>query len=69
MSMTIPRWNTIGLLVALVMQCVFTWLQAKKTGKSFRGAVLPSALMAAGTSIAFAREVFIELPTGWTQLS
>jgi hypothetical protein len=60
--MTIPRWSTIGLLVALVVQFVFMWLQAKKTGEGFRGVVLPSALMAGVGSIAFAREFFIELP-------
>jgi uncharacterized membrane protein YoaK (UPF0700 family) len=60
--MTIPRWSTIGLFVGLVMQFILSWLQAKKTGKSFREAVLPSALMAGAFSIIFAREFFGDLP-------
>ncbi len=59
---TIPRWSTIGLFVAIVVQFVFWWVQAKKTGKSFRSAVLPNALLAGAVSTAFAREFFAELP-------
>ena len=54
--MTIPRWSTIGLFAAVVMQLILSWLQAKKTGRSFREAVLPSALLASGVSIIFLRE-------------
>jgi protein-S-isoprenylcysteine O-methyltransferase Ste14 len=60
--MTIPRWTTIGLFVGLVMQFVLSWLQAKKTGKSFREAVLPNALLAVAFSIIFAREFFPDVP-------
>ena len=60
--MTIPRWSTIGLFVALLLQFILSWVQAKTTGKSFREAVLPSALIAGGVSITFAREFFGDLP-------
>ena len=60
--MTIPRWSTIGLFFGIVIQFVLSWLQAKKTGKSFRVAVLPNALMAGALSIMFVREFFDDLP-------
>ena len=60
--MTIPRWSTIGLFALLLMQVIVSWLLAKKRGKSFRGALLPTALMAGAISIAFAREFFVDLP-------
>jgi len=60
--MTIPRWSTIGLFAALVLQFILSWVQAKKTGISFRDAVLPSALIAGGVSIILAREFFGDLP-------
>jgi len=60
--MTTPRWSTVGLFLALVLQFILSWAQAKKTGKSFREAVLPGALIAGGVSIIFAREFFNELP-------
>ena len=64
--MTIPRLSTIGLFVALVTQFVLAWVQAKKTGKSLREAVLPNALVAAAISILFAREFFGDL-TPWVE--
>ena len=60
--MTIPRWSTIGLFALLLMQVIVSWLQAKKSGKGFRGSLLPTALMAGAISIAFAREFFVVLP-------
>jgi protein-S-isoprenylcysteine O-methyltransferase Ste14 len=60
--MIIPRWSTIGLFVVVVMQFTLSWLHAKKTGKTFREAVLPSALLAVSVSIIFARECFGDLP-------
>jgi uncharacterized membrane protein len=60
--MLIPRWSTIGLFALLVMQFILSWLQAKKTGKSFREAVLPTALIAGAVSIIFVRESFGDLP-------
>jgi hypothetical protein len=60
--MTIPGWSTIGLFLTLVVQFVLSWDHAKKTGKSFREAVLPGALIAGGCSIPFAREFFGNLP-------
>jgi hypothetical protein len=60
--MTIPRWSTIGLFALLLMQVILSWLQAKKRGKGFRGALVPTALMAGAISIAFAREFFVDLP-------
>jgi len=55
--MTIPRWTTIVLFAGVVMNFIMTWLQAKKTGTSFRESVLPSALVAGAVSIIFVREV------------
>jgi|GEM_PF-5511998 uncharacterized membrane protein YoaK (UPF0700 family) len=60
--MIIPRWSTIGLFVALVMQLILSSLQAKKTGKSLRGAVLPNALAAGAACIIFVCEFFGDLP-------
>ena len=60
--MIIPRWSTTGLFIALVMQFILSWLQAKKTGKSFRGAVLPNALAAGAVCIIFVCEFFGDLP-------
>jgi hypothetical protein len=60
--MIIPHWSTIALSVALVVQFILSWLQAKKTGRSFREAVLPNALMAGGVSIILVREFFGDLP-------
>ncbi len=60
--MTIPRWSTIAFFVVVVMQFILLWLQAKKTGKDFREAVLPSALLAGTVSIIFVREFFRDLP-------
>jgi len=60
--MTIPRWSTIGLFALLLMQVIVSWRQAKKSGKGFRGSLLPTALMAGAISIAFAREFYIHLP-------
>jgi hypothetical protein len=60
--MTIPRWSTIGLFVGPVVLFILSWLRAKETGKSFRAAVLPYALMAGAGSIFFVREFFGDLP-------
>ena len=60
--MIMPRWSTIALSVALVAQFILSWLQAKKTGKSLREAVLPNALIAGAVSIIFVREFFGDLP-------
>src|SRR5437868_13220238 len=60
--MIIPRWSTIGLFLVVVMQFILMWLQAKKTGKNLREAVLPSALLAGTVSIIFVREFFRDLP-------
>ncbi len=60
--MTIPRLTTIVLFVALVVRFILSWIQARKTGKSFRGAVLPNALMAGAVSIILVREFFGDLP-------
>jgi uncharacterized membrane protein YoaK (UPF0700 family) len=60
--MIIPRWSTIGLFLMLVIQPLLFWLQAKKTGKHLREAVLPNALMAGAVSIIFVREFFGDLP-------
>ncbi len=57
-----PRWSTIGVFVMVVIQFILSWLQAKKTGKSFREAVLPAALIAGAVSIIFVREFFGDLP-------
>lgn len=56
------RWSTIGLFVVILIQFSLSWARAKKTGKSFRSAVLPSALMAGLTSIVLARAFFDALP-------
>ena len=66
--MTMPRWTTIVFFVGVVMLFILNWLQAKKTGKSFREAVLPSALIAAAVSIICVREFFGDLPL-WIELS
>ena len=60
--MIIPRWSTIGLFALLLMQVIVSWLLAKKKGKSFRGSLLPTAMMAGAISIAFVREFFVVLP-------
>lgn len=60
--MIIPRWSTIGLFVLVVVQFILSWLQAKKTGRNFREAVLPSALIAGAVLIIFVREFFGDLP-------
>jgi hypothetical protein len=60
--MNIPRWSTIALFVMVFVQVILSWLQAKKTGRSFREAVLPGALMAGAVSIIFVREFFGDLP-------
>ena len=60
--MHIPRWSTIGLFVGLVVLFALSWLRAKKTGESFRAAVLPNVLMAGAGSIFFVREFFGDLP-------
>lgn len=60
--MTIPHWSTIGLFICLVPQFILSWLQAKKTAKSFREALLPSALIAGAISIGLVREFFGDLP-------
>jgi hypothetical protein len=39
-----------------------SWLRSKETGKSFREAVLPYALLAVAGSIFFVREFFGDLP-------
>ncbi len=60
--MTIPRWSTIAFFVLVQMQFILSWLQATKTNKSFREAVLPNALLAAAFSIIFIREFFGDFP-------
>jgi hypothetical protein len=60
--MIIPRWSTIGIFVVLVVQFIVLWLQAKKTGKSFRAALLPGALVIGAVSIILVRELFGDLP-------
>jgi peptidoglycan/LPS O-acetylase OafA/YrhL len=60
--MPTPRWSTIGLFVFFVIQLIMSWFQARRTGKSFRAAVLPNALMAGALSIIFVREFFGDLP-------
>ncbi len=60
--MIIPRWSTIGLFALLLMQVIVSWLQANKSGKGFRGSLLPTGLMSGAISIAFAREFFVVLP-------
>lgn len=57
-----PRWSTIGVFVMVVIQFILSWLQAKKTGKSVREAVLPAALIAVAVSIILVREFFGDLP-------
>ena len=60
--MTLPKWTTIGLFIALLAQLALSWTQAKHNEKSLRSAVLPNALMAGGVSIIFIREFFKEIP-------
>ena len=60
--MTLPKWTTIVIFVAFLVQFVVAWLEAKRSGKGFRSAVLPNALMAAGMSIIIAHEVFKDIP-------
>jgi hypothetical protein len=60
--MTIPRWSTIGVFVALALQFILSWLQARKTGKGFREAVLLNALLAGAIAIIVVREFFGDLP-------
>lgn len=60
--MTIPRWSTVGVFVVLVIQFILSWLRATKTGKSFRAAVLPDALIALAVSMLFVRAFFGDLP-------
>ena len=60
--MTLPQWTTFVILVSMIVQFVVAWLQAKRSGKSFRSAVLPNALMAVAMSIVFAHELFREVP-------
>ena len=57
-----PRWTTVVLLAAAVMQSILAWLQSRKTGKSRRETVLPSALFAGAMSIIFVRELFGDTP-------
>jgi Kef-type K+ transport system membrane component KefB len=54
----LPKWTTFVIIAAFLVQFVLTWLQAKRSGKRFRSAVLPNALMAVAMSIVFARELF-----------
>jgi hypothetical protein len=58
----VPRWFTFLLFASIIMQVIVSWLHAKKTGKSFRAAVLPNALIAAGVTIILVREFFAEVP-------
>lgn len=60
--MVVPRWGTIGLFVSIIVQFILSWARAKKTEKSFRAAVLPSALMAIAVSMIFVRFFFEEVP-------
>ena len=60
--MLIPRWSTIGLFVLIVIQFAMSWFQARRTRKTFRGAVLPNALMAGAFSIILVREFFADQP-------
>ena len=61
--MTLPNWTTFVIFVAILVQFVATWVQAKRSGKSFRSAALPNALLALGVSIGFARELFKDIPS------
>ena len=65
--MHIPRWSTIVVFVLIVIQLIRSWFQARRTGKSFRAAVLPDALIAGIISIIFVREFFGDRPL-WIDL-
>ena len=60
--MTIPDWSTIGLFIGPVVLFTLSWLRSRETGKSFRAAVLPYALLVAAGSIFFVRGFFGDLP-------
>ena len=60
--MIIPRWSTIGLFFGLVLHFILSWRQARKSGKSFRDAVLLNALLAAVFLIIFIRGFFGDFP-------
>ena len=60
--MTLPKWSTFGIFVAIVANFLVSWVRAKHAEKGFRSALLPNALMAGGMSVVFVRDFFSDVP-------